>query len=106
MEKPRYDLRCVVDPSKVCPAKRDIMREATGDATGCTPIDSEATERLVQIKFAEQNIVGKAADLVGRHGDITDICPVRPAMNDNAVRRGVLSMIRHGIRRYSSGQTS
>lgn len=100
--KSRYDLHCPIQPEKLCPAKVEIISTASGDETGQTQIDNDFTEAIVYAKFREQDAVARIMDLRGHHGEITDICPVRPTMNENVVRQGVLSLIRGGFRRASN----
>jgi hypothetical protein len=101
---PIYDLRCNVRPEKLCPAKVEIVGAATGDPSGSTQIDNQLTEFIVQGKFLEQDAVASIAEATGRHGDIEDVCPVRPAMNESVVRRSVLGMLRGGFHRARGRQ--
>lgn len=97
---PLYDLYCPIKPDALCPAKVTIIKEATGDPTGRTPVEKELGERFVQAKIREQNLAGKLLD----HGDIEDVCPVRETMNNNVVRRSILDLARGGWRRLPGRQ--
>ena len=99
---PLYELHCPVKPDTLCPAKVAIIKEATGDPTGRTPIEKELAEHFVQAKFREQNLAGRLLE----HGDIIDVCPVRETMNTNVVRRSVLDLARGGFRRLSGRQNT
>ena len=99
-----YDLSCQVRRSELCPAKVNIIREATGDPTGRTAVYSELAEHFVQAKFLEQDAAATVAEAFGRHGDIENICPIRPTMNNNIVRRSVLGLLRGGFHRVTGRQ--